>query len=368
MNVRERFLAMCRFEKPDRPIRYEGWGFWPETYARWHTEGLPETVCDHVFSAPAHFGYDPLTWLPIAAADVEPGFCPRFDEDVLEETETYVTKRDGAGKTVRIFTDGRSTLPQELEWPVKTLHDYEDLAWRLDPESPERFTSILDVFISMANSLGDNNYTTSYVCGLFGTYRHLMGLVGMSVAIRRDPALLHTIARRWVELNATMLIKVREKVPMDRVFFWEDMSYKNGPMISPKVFREFMTPYYTQLIDRVKAETDITVFSVDSDGNLDILIPLFMETGINMLSPFEVQAGMDIRKVRERYPDLIIFGGLDKRALAEDEAAIRREVMDKVPFMLERRGYIPGLDHWTQPEVSLKNFMTFLEIVRGLPA
>jgi hypothetical protein len=63
-----------------------------------------------------------------------------------------------------------------------------------------------------------------------------------------------------------------------------------------------------------------------------------------------------------------MFGGLDKRALAEDEAAIRREVMDKVPFMLERGGYIPGLDHWTPPEVSLKNFMTFLEMVRGISA
>ena len=58
-------------------------------------------------------------------------------------------------------------------------------------------------------------------------------------------------------------------------------------------------------------------FIVDTDGNCEILIPLFLEAGVTGLFPFEVRAGMDIEKIREKYPNLIILGGIDKIALAK---------------------------------------------------
>ncbi len=220
--------------------------------------------------------------------------------------------------------------------------------------------------IGMATAKGDDTYSCAHCCGLFGLFRLLLGLTGLSVATRRDPQLLHAIARQWVFMNSVLLKKTREKAPVDWVFFFEDMSYKNGPMISPKVFKEFMAPYYKELIDSVRGDTDITVFCVDSDGDVTMLIPLFMETGVNMMLPFEVQAGMDVRKIREAHPRLVILGGLDKRALFTDEAAIRQEVVGKVPPMLAKGGYIPSVDHNVPPEVSLANFKKYLEMLRGL--
>jgi hypothetical protein len=41
-------------------------------------------------------------------------------------------------------------------------------------------------------------------------------------------------------------------------------------------------------------------------------------------------------------------------------------VQEKVPFMLARGGYIPSLDHAVPPEVPLKHFEYFLEMVRNL--
>ncbi len=367
MNVRERFHATCNFEKVDRPIYFDALGFWDETLARWHTEGLPETVIDAAFTGPDYFGFDSLSWLPIAAnTDYEPGFWPAFEEVTVEAGPDYTIKRDVGGNTVRVKADGRSTIPQYLDHPVKTLKDFEELRWRLDPGTPERFTQFLDFMIEMARAKGDETYTCAHCCGLFGMLRLLLGLTGLSVAIRRDPALLHAIGRQWLSMNSVLLRKVREKAPVDWVFFFEDMSYKNGPMISPKAVNEFMAPYYRSLIREVRAETDIRVFAVDSDGDVSLLIPLFMEAGINMMLPFEVQAGMDIRRVREQYPRLIILGGLDKRALFTDEAAIENEVKPKVAEMLPRGGFIPSLDHNVPPEVSLDNFKKYLEILRGL--
>ncbi len=367
MNVRERFHATCRFEKIDRPIYFDALGFWDETLSRWHNEGLPETVIDAAFTAPDYFGFDPLSWLPIAAnTDYEPGFWPAFTEEIIEQRPDYTIKRDVGGNTVRVKTDGHSTIPQYLDHPVKNLKDFEELRWRLDPQTPERFSQFLDFMIDMARTKGDRTYTCAHCCGLFGMLRLLLGLTGLSISIRKDPALLHAIGAQWLSMNSVLLRKLREKVPVDWVFFFEDMSYKNGPMISPKAFNEFMAPYYRRLIQEVRADTDIRVFAVDSDGDVSLLIPLFMETGITMMLPFEVQAGMDVRRVREMYPDLVILGGLDKRALFTDTAAIEREIKPKVTEMLPRGGFIPSLDHNVPPEVSLGNFRKYLEILRGL--
>ena len=292
MNVRERFHATCNFEKVDRPIYFDALGFWDETLARWHTEGLPETVIDAAFTGPDYFGFDSLSWLPIAAnTDYEPGFWPAFEEVIVEAGPDYTIKRDVGGNTVRVKADGRSTIPQYLDHPVKTLKDFEDLRWRLDPGTPERFTQFLDFMIDMARAKGDETYTCAHCCGLFGMLRLLLGLTGLSVAIRRDPALLHAIGRQWLSMNSVLLRKVREKVPVDWVFFFEDMSYKNGPMISPKAVNEFMAPYYRSLIREVRAETDIRVFAVDSDGDVSLLIPLFMETGHQHDAPLRGAGG-----------------------------------------------------------------------------
>lgn len=53
------------------------------------------------------------------------------------------------------------------------------------------------------------------------------------------------------------------------------MAYKNGPMISPDIFREFMLPQYKKLTGFFK-EYGIKNFFVDTDGNYEKLIPLFL--------------------------------------------------------------------------------------------
>ena len=109
------------------------------------------------------------------------------------------------------------------------------------------------------------------------------------------------------------------------------------------------------------------VIGVDTDGDLTKLIDKFVKAGVNMLWPFEVQAGMDVLEVRKRWPrEFAIWGGIDKRALAIDRHAIRAEVMRVVPPMLEYGGYLPTLDHAVPPDVPLENWTYYLELVRAI--
>jgi uroporphyrinogen decarboxylase len=100
---------------------------------------------------------------------------------------------------------------------------------------------------------------------------------------------------------------------------------------------------------------------LDSDGDIHSLIPIWLEAGINGLWPFEVQAGMDVVRVRELYGhDLAIAGGIDKRAVAiggdEMHAAVNR-----VMPLVEDGGYLPELDHAAPPDISWRNYSEYMD-------
>ena len=80
-------------------------------------------------------------------------------------------------------------------------------------------------------------------------------------------------------------------------------------------------------------------------------------SGITALWPFEATSGQNIVEVRTQYPRLGMFGGLDKKALITGtREAIDAELEAKVPFMLERGGYIPLLDHNASPDISWESY------------
>ena len=96
----------------------------------------------------------------------------------------------------------------------------------------------------------------------------------------------------------TLYERALQEFKYDFVFMWEDMSFKNGPLISPALFRTFMRPHYREMTDFYK-QMGAPYVTVDSDGDVTQLIPLFVEGGVDGLLPFEVAAGMDVRQVRE---------------------------------------------------------------------
>ena len=360
MTPRERFLATVAFEPVDRPFRQDTIGYWTETIARWHGEGLPPEV-DNELAALLHFGID--MQLPISFGWHEhPGFVPLFEEEVLDQGDRYTIKRDGSGNVIKVFTDGSSALPGFLEPPVKDRESWEEVKTRLDPDSPGRLAPwepVMELAKTQPWPL------CVYISGLFGTHRHLLGFKGLMLAYRRQPELLHEISRHWVELWKTVIGRICENNRPDFISLWEDMCYKNGPIIGPQAFDIFMLPYYRELVGSLRNELGIPVVSVDTDGDLTVLIEKFVEAGVNLLWPFEVNAGMDVLEVRRQWPgQFAIWGGIDKRALFTDRETIKAEVMRVVPPMLEKRGYIPCIDHMVPPEVSLENWKYFLELVR----
>jgi uroporphyrinogen decarboxylase len=111
----------------------------------------------------------------------------------------------------------------------------------------------------------------------------------------------------------------------------------------------------------------IRSFWLDSDGDTEALIPLWMEAGINCHWPLEQASGMDPVRLKKKFgKDLVLCGGLDKIELAKGREAIERELHRKIPPLLEMGGYIPHIDHAISPELSYDNMLYYVELKRKL--
>ena len=161
-----------------------------------------------------------------------------------------------------------------------------------------------------------------------------------------------------------MAEELTSKMDFDLAFFWEDMSGKNGPLISPAAFREFMAVYYKKLINFLKTK-GIKNFVVDTDGNVEKLIPLFLEVGINMMYPFERQAGNDLIEIRKRYPELKMMGGFDKNTIYKGRDFIDKELRI-TSELVKKGGYIPFGDHLIPVNCSWKNFKYYREKLNNI--
>ena len=140
------------------------------------------------------------------------------------------------------------------------------------------------------------------------------------------------------------------------------MAYKTGPLIDPRVFRKFAFPHYRRVVEWLHSR-GIKHIGLDSDGNISELVPLWLEAGINLLWPFEVEAGMDVIEVRAKYGhDLALVGGIEKRWRGGGEA-MRREVETVMP-VVEDGGYIPELDHSAPPDISWAYFCEYIEYLK----
>lgn len=353
-------MATAEHRPLDRPVRRESLGFWRETLARWQNEGLPEHVQNEI-AAHVHFGFDLVAPIFLGAHE-HPGLDPLFAEEILEQDSRITLKRNFAGAIVRVFTDGQSTPPTHLDFPVKDQQTWEKIKARLDPKTPGRLAPFLP-FIELARTQAWS--LEVYLPGLFGTHRHLLGFERLMISYSDQPELLHQISRHWVRLWKNVIAQIRDRHRPDMVYLWEDMCGKNGPLIGPKTFAAFMSPYYLDLIGFLKNELGVPVVGVDTDGDMSLLIPKFVDAGVNLLLPFEVQAGMDVIRVREEWPEeFVIWGGMDKRALARDKKAIADEVKRVLPRLLKQGRYIPAIDHAVPPDVSLENWNFFLDLVR----
>ncbi len=360
MTHRERFLATVLGEPVDRPPYWLHWGPWGTTWQRWRREGMPEPIGDFG-QVRAMFGGE---WVTHGVA-VNCGPCPRLPHTVLEETADSVVFTDSWGIRRRNLK-GRESMSEFLEFPVKGRADWERFRdERLVPDDPRRLEGPWREHARSAIEYGQAIQLGYYPdVGIFGSLRWPLGDEECLIAFLAEPDLVHEIMDHMTDVYLAVFEQVCREVRVDIIHIWEDMCGRQGPLIGPDHWRQFMGPCYR----RIKAFADdhgIPVISVDTDGKPDLIVEPMMEAGVNYLFPLEVAAGVDVNDYRRRWPQLAVMGGIDKRALAHGPAAIDAELARIAPAIQTGR-YIPELDHLIPDDVSWENFCHYACSLREL--
>ncbi|MBN1875559.1 MAG: hypothetical protein JXA33_15140 [Anaerolineae bacterium] len=355
MNSRERFLATMYYRERDR-CPWGEMGFWPETLERWHTEGWPEDVYLNDF-----FGFDRLRERVPVSMDL----IPAFKCEVLDETPDYQIVRRESGVIAKEFKGKFSyRMPQWLEYPMKTRSDWEnEIKPRLNPHSAIRYPEYWDEKVRMWQQ---RDYPLALRMGsIFGWLRNWMGLEHIAVAFYDDPVWIQEMMNDLVDFCCMCGQRALEDVELDYILLWEDMAYKGGPHISPRMFRQFMLDPYKKLTGFIR-DYGIDLIFVDSDGDAELLIPLWIEGGVNGFYPIERASNMDAIRLRERFGrDLRLIGGIDKRAMIAGPAAIEAELRHVAPLFKEG-GFIPWCDHHVPPDVSLEHYLYYVKRMKEI--
>ncbi len=259
------------------------------------------------------------------------------------------------------------TMPDYRVYPVRDRAGWEFHKART---TPRQFMSREEM---EANCKRFDNRTRPLVVGAGGTYgyiRSMMGVEAASLALYDDPELIHDMIATWRENNRRYVFPLIERLKPEVVACWEDIGYKTSMLISPEQFREFCAPLYREIADCARA-CGVPVLTVDSDGCAMQLVPLLVECGFNSLYPFEVHGHNDLFALREQFPELVMFGWLEKEVVNEGQGhRIEHEIRSKVPPLLAKGRYFPNGDHGIQPDVTFPNlckFMTILHEVCGNP-
>ena len=346
MTNRERILRTLQCLETDLApfCMWLGFAPWQTTLERWQEEsGLAD------LDLTDHFGFEPF----FQSVPTEYGPYPHFAPATIEENDEYIVYRDYRGLTARTNVQSGS-IPEFIGHPIQDRADWERYeAERLQPDLTNRLSKLQD-FAEDSKKIDAPIQVGQYPWGVFGTLRDLLGAEKLLFAFYDDPDLVHDIMQAYTSHWLTIYEAIAAIIPIDHVHMWEDMSGKQGSLISMDMVEQFMMPQYDRLAAFCRSHS-VPIFSVDSDGLVDRLVPTMMAHGVNAFMPFEVQAGCDIESFRKQYPDLGIMGGLDKNALAADQKAIHAQ-LDRAQRMLAQGGYIVGFDHLIPPNVPWKNY------------
>lgn len=321
----------------------------------WKDQGMPQDVPRHELFHMDIGGYHQL---------VPRLLDPPFEEKLLQDRGDYEVVQDTVGRHVLFFKGRRNGfMPEYLDHPVKDWRTWEeDVKWRLDPTTPGRFADLPDVLASARVAAAQGAIMRVRTTG-YAFIRNLIGTLKILYAFYDMPDVVHDIMQTWVRVLDCWLARYQEHITIDELMFGEDICYNAGPFLSERMFREFFMPYYQQIVSNVRArqidKSRPLHVQIDSDGNVAQMIPLYREMGMDAMIPFEVASDNDVIQVGRQYPDLIIWGGIDKRVLAQSPAAIDEMLARILPTMRARGGYIPCCDHGVPAEVPYANYLHY---------
>jgi uroporphyrinogen decarboxylase len=366
MTSRERIQAAIRWEKPDAlPISES---FWDGVLDDWREQGMPADV-----SAEEYFDLD-ICHMSLDTSG-------QFEQKVLDRSDGMITYKDRAGYSMRKEENRSSTIhffdhlntdrdfwENELK-PRLTLSDDPNAPARIDDKS---YFAHFDPYPTWDEAV--DKYKRLYATDrymLFVAYgpweaiwRH-RGQVQLLMDLAMDPDWVRDMADTYARLVIDILKRCLSlDMKPDGIFLIEDLGTTRSLLFSPASWRDTIKPAMAMIGDFLR-ENDIA-FWMHSCGAIEPIIDELVEVGLQVLNPLQVDAGLDIAPLHERYRNrLAFYGNISVPRMIEGQDALLEELQRKVPFAREG-GFIFQSDHSIPPQVSFERYSWMLKKAREI--
>lgn len=353
---------------------------WDLSVDRWVGEGLPkefsaeklyfagsgpiqdyfnDCMADPVYRYEKYLGYDGVKRMSFRIP------FKSFREKILEETDEYVFKLDTDGwqrkyyKHRKLVEHVRPVVTCEEDWKALKEQAIREIKQWFNRENMEK------IYGKYREGHRKGEFSIRLrASGFFWTPRELFGAEQHLYAFYDMPELMHEINYFILRVYEEFLSVTAEILQPEVLLFEEDLSGSTGPMISPELFDEFVGDYYSRLIPVLKKSGVRNVF-IDTDGDFEALIPNFIKAGVDGFLPMDVNAGMDIVKVRKKFPKLKFIGAFNKLEIDKGKEAIDREFARLLP-VIRQGGYLPGADHQVAPSASFENYRYYISRLKDV--
>ncbi len=352
MTDRERFNNQMHYKPVDRCFNME-FGYWEENFHEWDI--FVKNNIRNNWEADQFFSFDAC-----GNFGGNIGMHPQFPYQVVEETATTKIIRNGDGLLAEVPKDGHDTIPHFIKSSITTPEDWKRVkAERFRMDDPVRK---IDVAAVKKNHPVDRTYPLGVWCGsMIGRIRDMLTFEGLAYATFDYPDMVEDMVETSCQLAENALDQVLGKIDFDFATGWEDICFKNGPIISLDFFNKVIVPRYKRIGQRLHKH-GIDLWYTDCDGDVRPLMKGFLEAGINCLFPYEVNSCVHPAELLKEYgKELRIMGGVDKMELAKVPAAIKAYLETLVP-LVERGGYIPFCDHRCPPNVKPADYLYYLDL------
>lgn len=349
---RERFGNQMHYKPVDRCFNME-FGYWQENFTTW-----PIFIDNHITNnqeADIFFNFD-----LIKSCAGNHWLSPPFPDKVVSETPDTKIIMNGDGLLAEVPKDGHDTIPHYIKASVVTPDDWKRCKEeRMRRDDPNRK---IDVNSLRALHPPGRSYPLGVSCGsMIGKIRNMLTFEGLAYAVYDYPDMVEDMVETCCVLVEDYLDEILPHIDPDYAAGWEDICFKNGPIVSVDFFKNVVAPRYKRIGKKLHS-AGIDLWYIDCDGDVRPILPYFLESGVNCLFPFEVNGCSHPAELLDKYgKDLRIMGGVDKIELGKGPEAIQAYLETLVP-LVERGGYIPFCDHRCPPNVSPENYLFYLDL------
>ena len=286
---------------------------------------------------------------------------------VLTNTPSLLYRKrfidEGKGVFVNEWGIVRQESGQSVSMPIEgPIRSKEDLKGYRAPDPNDDFR-----YVELALLLGrfkGKKLVGMHLHDVFNYPYYLRGMESFLIDLVTDPDLVKRLVEISVEHNIA-IAKRAIKMGADFILLGDDYGTTTGPLFSPKAFEERLLPGFTEIVREIKAGGAYVI--KHCCGNINGLLDMIVDAGIDAIHPLDQTAGMDIAAVQERYRGRIaVIGGIDCGELLtngrpEEVAAATKRLLKEVS---SKGGHVVSSSNTIHPKVKPENYLAMADTVK----